>query len=666
MTGMCLLALVSCSLGAVTKPPPTSDPNQTASATLSPKLKKALLEALTSYDGEDSNEADDSTTSNSVTEDFEAATNNPFVKIHTFAIDGDKSDENEVIKTIIITRPRTTLTPPKDPSNDISERQDQVQIKFNKTPDPITEDENEKTESIQLARSVDLNNNVNANVKKGEKTTKKKASEKSVTKPITPQTTTTTTTLPPPVTNADGENIEKVSKDDVKILQAPLLAAFTVQQDGNGQPKQVISLFKNPQQNNVNEKRIINMEFRPSQPVSSVNPTAAPSTTIQVPTVTSNQKLLTAFEEKQRQLEEQIRFLQSRQREQDEIIRRHQQLQDQHNRQNQAEQQRLRFEEDQRQRQRFEEEQRQRQRFEQEQQFLLRQQQAQQLQQPQNQALQAPPSPNVNVQFIPSIPVGHTVGISVEQQLPFKGPTEFNPDRPELQKSFFQNQQQFNLRQFQQQQQPFQQQQQQPQQNQQQTFQQQQQQQQSFQQQPFQQQQQFQQVQQRNAGFSQQLPVAQALIQKHEVHQLTPVSQLPTNLELPVRSHQNFVQFTQLPTNLELPQKPFQTFNSAPLSVLPSITELAPQGQSRTRVFRQDGSQTGNFGFNDNVQFQQQQIDPVNYSFDNQLQNLFHQSGINARSADDFRIISKILSLNHGVPNNLFQGNNQGNNGRFQ
>lgn len=686
--GVCLLALATCSFGAITKAPPTATQ---APITINPKLRKALLEALSNYDGEDSTEAgDEGTTSSS--EFYDDVTNRPFVKIHTFAVDGDKSNENEVIKTIIISRPRTTLTPPKDPSNDISERKDQVEIKFNKVPDPVSDRENEKTPNIQLVRSIESHTAVSGSEKKDEKP-KKKASEKFfVTKPITPQITTTT--LPPPVTNADGDNIEKVAKDDVKILQAPLLAAFTVSQDGNGQPKNIISLFKNPQPTNVNDdanaKRIINMEFKASQPAPSFSsaapaPTVAPSTTIQVPTATTNQQLLTAFEFKQRQLEEQIRFLQAKQREQEEIIRRQQQLQEQQNRQSQFNQQnhhsqfdlnrqRERFEEDQR-RQQFEEEQRQRERFNQEQNFLQRQQQAQALQQPQTQALQAPLSPSVNVQFIPSIPAGHTVGISVEQQLPFKGPSEFNPDKPEFQKSFGQSLQQFQFRQQLKQQQPFQQQvQQQNSQNQQQS--QQNQQQLPTQQQQFQQQNQFQQSTQqqlflqnpqnfqqpRNFGQQNQLPVAQPLIQQHQVRELQ-ASPLPTNLELPVRQPQNFVQFSQLPTNLELPQRPFQTFNSAPLSVLPSLTDIVPQTQGRTRVFRNDASQTGNFGFNGgNVQIQQQQIDPINYSLDNQLQNLFRQSGINTRSTDDFGIISKILSLNHGVPNNLLFANS----GRFR
>jgi hypothetical protein len=643
MIGMCLLALVSTSIAAITKAPTTkaATPTPASAITIDPKLRKALLEALTNYDGDESTEAsEESTTAGSVTDDYDEATNHPsFVKIHTFAIDGDKSDENEVIKTIIISRPRTTLTPPK--TNSIAEKSDQVHINFknHRSPDPVNE-ENDGTDNIQLVRSVESRNSGNGNDKKDEKL-KKKASEKSATKPVTPSTTTTTT-LPPPVTNADGENIEKVAKEDVKIQQAPLLAAFTVQQDVHGTPKKVISLFRNPEPTSVNSK-IINMEFKASQPIPSAAPTSAPSTTTST-TAQANQQLLSSFEFKQRQLEDQIRFLQARQREQEEIIRRHQQLQDQQNRQNLIDQQRVRFEDEQRQRQRFDDEQRQRQqRFEQEQQALLRQQQSQQVQQPQTQALQAPPQQNSNVQFIQSIPLGHTVGISVEQQLPFKGPSEFNPDKPELQKSFSQLQQQFQHRQFQRQN--------------------------LFQQQQQQQQQQLQlqqqQQQQRNAGFGQ--PFAQPLIQQQQVQQIQAISPLPSNLELPVSQPQSFAQFTPLPTTLELPQRPFQTFNSAPLSILPSITEIAPQGQNRNRVFRQDASQTGNFGLNNgnnnNFQIQQQQlINPVD-SLDSQIQNIFLQSGLNTRSADDFRIISKILALNHGVPNNLLH---QQNSGRFQ
>ena len=390
-----------------------------------------------------------------------------------------------------------------------------------------------------------------------------------MTKAVTP-VPTTTTTLPPPVTNADGENIEKVAKEDVKIFQAPLLAAFTVQQDVNGQPNKVISLFKNPQHKKKTEStsKIINMEFRASQPEVTALP-AAPSTQSPLTTRSPNSQLISVFEQRQRQLEEQIRVLQARQREQDEIIRRHHLEQQNRFR---AEQERIRLE--------------------QEKQSQLRFQQ-QQL-----------PAPTTNVQFIPSIPLGHTVGISVEQQLPFKGPAEFNPDQKDLQKTFIQRQQQFQFQQFQQQ-------------------------------------------QALNQGFAQQQVAPKPL-----------VSPLPTNLELPARQPQEFNQFTSLPTALELPQKPFQTFNSAPLAVLPSLTEIVPPAANRNRVFRNDALQTGNFGVN----IQQQHLIPLNPpNFDSQLQNLLIQSGISPRSTEDFRIISKVLSLNHGVPNELlFNNNNSG------
>lgn len=580
MIGICIVtaALLSCSLGAITQSPPTSSSSkpqitQAATVTINPKLRKALLQALSNFDGEDSTESDEETTTYSSIDDDEidGVTNNPsFIKVHSFAIDGDKSDENEIIKTIIISRPRTTLTPPK-PTTDVQ-----------KTPDPIN-NVGIHTANIQQARSVETRITANDSERKVEKQGKKKVTEKSATKPITP-ITTTTTTLPPPVTNADGENIEKVAKDDVKIFQAPLLAAFTVQQDALGQPNKVISLFKNPQQQQQPEvkKQIINMEFRASQP-DAIQTTALPSTTVSAAQQTPTSQLLSVYEQKQRLLEEQIRILQAKQREQEEIIRRHHL-------------ERLRLEEEQR----------------------LRQQQQQHQQQlrlqqpppppPQAEALIAPPSPTVNVQFIPSIPIGHTVGISVEQQLPFKGPVEFNPDKPDLQKSFAQRQQQFQFRQFQNQ-------------------------------------------QLLNQGFLQQ--------------QKQGVSQLPTNLELPVRQAQEFNTFSALPTGLELPQKPFQTFNSAPLTILPSLTDVVPQDNTRNRVFRNDALQTGNFGFNSspNVQFQQQQILPIGQTFDSQLQNLLVQSGISPRSTEDFRIISKVLSLNHGIPNNFLFNNN--NSGRF-
>lgn len=628
MASVWCAVLLSAATAAINETPHTTSPKDTTtSVTINPKLRKALLEALSNFEGNESSDSSGETTT-ITSDEIEEVTNNPsIIKVHSFSIDGDKSDENEIIKTIIISRPKTTLTPPIPTSED-----NHISIKFGSTPDPINAF-SEKTVTFVSQRSIDSR----IDIERKEEKHKKKASEKSFTKPIS---THTTTTLPPPVTNADGENIEKVEKDGVKIFQAPLLAAFTVQQDINGQPNKVISLFKNPQhETTTNEnKRIINMEFRASQALPNNEVTTqspqAPLTTLKLPNVSQipqeQQKLISIYEQKQRQLEEQIKLLQARQREQEEFIRRHQILE-----------QRLKYEEQQR-------------RQHEQQQFAFRQQsQIQSVPQPQAAALIAPPSPLSNVQFIQSIPVGHTVGISVEQQLPFKGPIEFNPDKPDAQKPISQRQQQFQLKQFQKQQQ----------------------------------------VLQNNQGFIQTIPS----VQKHEVKELGS-SQLPTNLELPVKAARDFNTFSQvtshelelptksaanfnpfvqltnlefplrplkefniftpLPTSLEVPQKPFQTFNSAPLSVLPSLIDVVPQSEARNRVFRNDALQTGNFGgFHPSIQIQQQQILPIDGTFDIQLQNLLSQSGITSRTAEDFGLISKVLSLNHGVPNNLLFNN---------
>lgn len=245
MIGVCLLAILmlsTTSFAAITRSPSTANltTSRTTPLSIGPKLRKALIEALNNYGGEDSTEANDETTTFSSTEenDGETTTDNPssIIKIHTFSIDGDNSDENEVIKTIIITRPKTTLTPPKPQFDN-----DQVQIKFGKIPDPVNAAESDNSKNAQQVRSVESRNSLNTASEKKE-TTKKKSSEKAVTK--APTTSSITTTTVAAVTDADGRNVEKVSKDEVKIQQAPLLAAFTVQQDANGKPQKVISLLQ--------------------------------------------------------------------------------------------------------------------------------------------------------------------------------------------------------------------------------------------------------------------------------------------------------------------------------------------------------------------------------------------------------------------------------------
>lgn len=371
----------------------------------------------------------------------------------------------------------------------------------------------------------------------------------------------------------------------------------------------------------------MNLQFRAPQPVPT--PTFAPSTFTTTTTTTTqqatpslatslapsdpNKEIIRSFEEKQRLLEEQIRILVARQREHEEIIRRHQYLQEQlNNQKNEQQRQHL-------------EEQRRRQRVEQEQHIQRQQQaQAQVSQQPQAQALIAPQSQQqLSVQFIPSVQIGHTVGISVEQQPPFKDAIEFHPENPNVQKTI----QRFQFRQFQQQQ------------------------------------------QRNNAVFGQQQQQQQPLIQKVEIQQIPAASPLSTSLELPVRNAPTFNQASALPTTLELPQnQPLQQFqHQTPQNQLPALTDIIqPSQQTRPRVFRNDALQTGNFGFNNNnnnVQIQQHQVRALDNSFDNQLYNQFIQHGVNTRSSEDFRLISKILAYNHGTnqqQNNVLFPNNQG------
>lgn len=260
MIGVCLLAtlmLTTTSFAAITRGPlaTNSSTSRTTPLTISTKLRKALIEALNSYDtAEDSTESiDDEATTLSSTEinditEASTTTEHPssVIKIHTFSIDGDNSDENEVIKTIIITRPKTTLTPPKQLQSLDEDDDDQVQIKFGKSPDPVAVGESDNSDNLQQVRSVESRNSLNTaadDEKKGTTTaaTKKKAAEKAPT--TTPSITTTTIATVANNAPADGEKVTN-NKDEVKIQQAPLLAAFTVQQDANGKPHKVISLLQ--------------------------------------------------------------------------------------------------------------------------------------------------------------------------------------------------------------------------------------------------------------------------------------------------------------------------------------------------------------------------------------------------------------------------------------
>lgn len=369
---------------------------------IDPTLRKALLKALNNLE-KDSDEFDGTTnnffTTTESEELLEESTasdhfNGPNVQFsaYTFDQNSSKSDDledNTIYKTIIV--PKSTLSPPKESPH----------FSFNE-PDPVKE-EDIHIETVQLARSVSTN--IKSNDILGQKIsdTVLTLSKQALTSTAAPATTTTikettlapetstspkpsTTTTEAPVTNADGENIEKVN--DVQIHQAPLVAAFTVQQDAQGLPKSVMPLFKqliDPQNQPTKQPARVSI---PNSINFALNPYQF------------------ALEAKQRELEQRIQFLQSQQRHQEQIFR--------------QQQQQLFFE----QRFRAEEEQRLRQRFEQEQRFRLQNIPLQQQQFPIS-IRQGP------VQIIPSLSLSNnnlnkiSNTLPVNQQLPVKDAASF-------------------------------------------------------------------------------------------------------------------------------------------------------------------------------------------------------------------------------------------------
>ncbi|XP_055600064.1 putative mediator of RNA polymerase II transcription subunit 12 [Uranotaenia lowii] len=629
---------------------------------IDPALRKALLRALRHLKERqeeedllnDSNTTEENYATTLLDEILEESTSpDRNLNYHSYTV-GDaketKSDDNEIIKTIIITKPKTTLSPPKE---------DPIYV-----PDPIKEREND-IDSNQVARSVSSGLANQLEDGKGEKVSFEKPALTTVDfeanstpeftttlSPVTMTTTTaaatttvSTTTTEAPTHNDDGENIEKVKHEDVKIYQAPLVAAFTVQQDQLGVPRNVIPLLQAlPSKNPV--------EFNPSTPIATSSTPAAQaqpvfkgSQTI-APVVTPVPINTHALEEKTRLLEQQLIALQTQQRIQEQLLR-SKILQEQQlilQQQQQLQQQRLRLEEETRLRlQKFDEEQRlfrqQQQQLQiQQQQLKIQQQQQQQLQQqpqiipiplhqqqppqqqqqlPQKQQLQQfnppqsqpqppiqppkqvlPPPPQPQfiqelprnspaVQFIPSIALpGKSIPISVEQQLPFKEPVD------------------------------------------------------------------FQLIPSKSVAVEQIKSISPPAVQQFSIIPPSP---------------------PQLSKQQLLPLKPFQPFNinAVPLSHQPPLPldQQLPNLQ-RTRVFRQESS-TANFGLNpqppqSNAPFRPSQPIPIlqqqpnNNPFgslrnDNQLQNLLLQSGITSRSAEDFNIITKVLALNHGIPQSSSQ-----------
>lgn len=433
--------------------------SQSIVSRLNPALRKALLKALTNIEIDTSFEPDDdSTDSNGIQttttrdeellEESTAADLKALNLYNSYLTDGvnftqKSKDDNEIIHTIIVKAPKTTaaaatstIDQGNDPTKLVAPQNDQVIIQFG-VPDPV-KDSDVHIETVQIARSVKTNEidddsgrDDDADGDDGFKVTTYKPQSNTVVPGGADTATGTETTAAAIKTttellthNEDGENIEKVAKNDVKIYQAPLVAAFTVQQDAHGLPKNVIPLIDQYRVQSLPSVAKPIQEFTIRSSSTSGTTVAPPATTtpatsvvtdapfalqlpsenqapsfklsksLELPSTKEAAFTTFALQQKRKQLEEQIALLQ-------ETFRQQQAYQEQQALNRQQElllQQRYRFEEENRARL---------QRYEQEQQ-LIRQHQLQNAQYlssgvPSFSAAAAPQSADPNVQIIPSL-----------------------------------------------------------------------------------------------------------------------------------------------------------------------------------------------------------------------------------------------------------------------
>lgn len=636
---------------------------------LDPALRKALLQALSNLENESSDEADSQT--DETDDDFEAegttTTKNDVeileesttsadqvssVQYHSYVLDPSTNNstknetnnyENEIIHTIIVKAAKKSATSTQEKSNDNDEVENNsdVIVKFDHL-DPV-KDSDIQVESVQVARSVATlvkSNDVEQNVEKTDQNTGvTKLTLKDVKKPVTPSTTTTTTTTTPaPTHNDDGENIEQVDEDDVKIFQAPLVTAFTIQQDANGRPNTVIPIYKSKEI----ESRVVNrpdIQALPTKPLpadfdfeQSEGSQPAVPTAVQPLSQSQSENINPQFsqltlEQKQQQLEQQVFYLQDQQRKQEILFREQQEFESRQallRQQQLLQEQRLRIEEEYRtKQQQYLDQQQQQQIYQQQQQQYQHQlQQHQQQLQQQEQLQQQQQQHQVFLQQLPVLQQQHQFQQTHQQA--------HQPTQQQAQQIQQQSQQQI--------------------------------------------QQQSQQQIQQHSRFN----IGTSSVQIIPSVSFAPSFQIPTQQLLPSKESGNFrntnqvppfqaqqqfnsarpadVQFQlpnppQLSINQELPQRLFQQFQSNNVQRKPTIDPIlaTPDTQNRNRVFRQE-PETANFGFNaqnsqNRISINQNQANPA----DNFLQNLLQRSGISGKQNEDLNIITKVLALNHGI-----------------
>ncbi|KAJ6638527.1 hypothetical protein Bhyg_11263 [Pseudolycoriella hygida] len=700
---------------------------------LDPVLRKALLQALSNLERNTSEDEEnvefDSTTSTTVSdeilEESTIADQTPAIQYHSFVVDSknDTSADDEIIQTIIVKAPQPTVSSSLD-VDEVSEQSDNdVIIKFDKL-DPVKESDI-RVETVQVARSVSpsIRTNEITGETEDESATSKSSTKqlKKVTtyKPST--TTTTTTTTEAPTHNEDGENIERVKENDVKIYQAPLVTAFTIQQDGNGLPKNVIPLYKQdvvPASMALPVEQFSFSSHQTSQNFQNV-PTrnAAPPPTFSVQTPHQPQPPVFnvntfALEQKQKQLEQQIAYLQEQQRKQEVLFRQQQSYQDQQALQRQAQlllEQRLRIEEDYRLRQ---------QKYEQELKSYKEKQQVQlqsrfnqpsvvvegqttqsiqsetvkevpqvdQINNPTQQQLPAQqqqlsvqqlPAPQQQQQFVPTTDVQTSqqnvqaiTEVQSQQQLQVQPLQQSQHQDIELQRQIERQNEEYRIktlkyeedlkayRQKMQAQQFAEQQQQQ----QQQLF--------SRQQLPFLPAQQFAppqhifnqglpQQQQQQIRFNSNQPQFRTNVQIVPSVQFQSF-QVPTQQMLPIREPQTFrsrsqnefqqqTNIPQLSPVQELPLRSFQQFHTSGPIILNSNIDPVIAAPPDAIQRNRVFRQESDTGNFFNQANNRITLNPINNNADNYLQSLLFQSGISGRQNEDLNIITKVLALNHGI-----------------
>lgn len=157
-----------------------------------------------------------------------------------------------------------------------------------------------------------------------------------------------------------------------------------------------------------------------------------------------------------------------------------------------------------------------------------------------------------------------------------------------------------------------------------------------------------------------------------QTNTLAPQQQLPNREAVDFLIHLRNQQQTQFPLQENhLPQgitsflqpNPVQNFNQ--VSNFQLTNQLRPDDQlgqkQGNRVFRHENS-VGNFGINQNYNRLNTFESPFSnrfltnrfnqFSRDSELKQLLAQSNINTRAHEDLNIVSKVLSLNHGIPLN--------------